>query len=641
MLKYLSLWVLWAIFAQISSAQDSSKVEWIQVYFNMPADTSLAQGNNKANFGYDLVKTLTHLIDSAQFSVDVCVYDLEHPDLAYALANAKKRGLRVRVVTDNFNRTDGRELDEAFLKILSEAGIYSIDDDGDVYKPDGSIDHAKKLNAGADMHHKFAIMDYISSDKDDDIVWTGSTNMTYTGNYNTNTTLIIKDSGVAQTYTREFEVMWGGSGDLPNQSKAAFHKDKPLHSQPVHWVGNTKLEIYFSPLDRNKQKQILSERIVEVIKTEAQHHIAFSAFSITPGIAISDALWQVDERGILLDGVISSEFYSRYRKQGAIWASEAAQQGNRSIWPSKELRKLHHKTILIDAINPDSNDVAVTITGSYNFSKNADFNNDENLLIIYSDEIANQFLQDFGGIKHRAKGIWETPKPDIQTHTFYKARAGNDANSIEVQLVPGFYYPVYLAGIKAPWSYRGPDSTTYFARQSKEFLESLLKKNQVIMDTLEFDKRHSRYQAKVRIGELDLALALIQKGMAEHRFSELISSQDGIRYKQATQDAKEKGLGMWENAEKTWTVIPLPKKNDTEYLMNNPIAINDAEEDDLRQLPGIGPSKAKAILEYRDQNGPFESLNDLTKVKGIGPKTLARLRPFLTLKKSGDSENHD
>jgi competence protein ComEA len=98
---------------------------------------------------------------------------------------------------------------------------------------------------------------------------------------------------------------------------------------------------------------------------------------------------------------------------------------------------------------------------------------------------------------------------------------------------------------------------------------------------------------------------------------------------------------MWASSDKVWSVIPLPKKNGTEFLTNNPIALNEAEEDDLRQLPGIGPSKAKAILDYRDQNGPFESINDLAKVKGIGPKTVARLRPFLTLEKILETGDND
>ena len=58
--------------------------EWIQVYFNMPADHSVATNNNLSNSNYDLIGTLEQLIDSATTSVDFCIYDFEHPRIAHA-----------------------------------------------------------------------------------------------------------------------------------------------------------------------------------------------------------------------------------------------------------------------------------------------------------------------------------------------------------------------------------------------------------------------------------------------------------------------------------------------------------------------------------------------------------------------------
>ena len=55
----------------------------------------------------------------------------------------------------------------------------------------------------------------------------------------------------------------------------------------------------------------------------------------------------------------------------------------------------------------------------------------------------------------------------------------------------------------------------------------------------------------------------------------------------------------------------------------------------MRRLLGIGPSKAKAIVAYRNRHGPkaFRSAGDLAKVKGIGPKLIERNLPFLDLPK--------
>ncbi|WP_420845036.1 ComEA family DNA-binding protein [Marinobacter iranensis] len=54
------------------------------------------------------------------------------------------------------------------------------------------------------------------------------------------------------------------------------------------------------------------------------------------------------------------------------------------------------------------------------------------------------------------------------------------------------------------------------------------------------------------------------------------------------------------------------------------ININTADIETLASLNGIGQSKAEAIVAYRDANGPFESSNDLTNVKGIGERTVAK-----------------
>lgn len=56
-----------------------------------------------------------------------------------------------------------------------------------------------------------------------------------------------------------------------------------------------------------------------------------------------------------------------------------------------------------------------------------------------------------------------------------------------------------------------------------------------------------------------------------------------------------------------------------------PIPLNSASENDLLGLPGIGPAKAKAILAYRQTNGPFASVRDLEKVKGISPRLVRQL----------------
>lgn len=66
-------------------------------------------------------------------------------------------------------------------------------------------------------------------------------------------------------------------------------------------------------------------------------------------------------------------------------------------------------------------------------------------------------------------------------------------------------------------------------------------------------------------------------------------------------------------------------------LPDGRVVLNAASEEDLRKLPGVGPSRAKAILALRERRGKFRSISELLRVKGIGRKTLARLAPKLVL----------
>jgi competence protein ComEA len=61
------------------------------------------------------------------------------------------------------------------------------------------------------------------------------------------------------------------------------------------------------------------------------------------------------------------------------------------------------------------------------------------------------------------------------------------------------------------------------------------------------------------------------------------------------------------------------------------ININSADEQALQNLTGIGPAKAKAIVQYREQHGPFKSVDDLNNVSGIGDKSLEKIKPEATV----------
>ena len=62
------------------------------------------------------------------------------------------------------------------------------------------------------------------------------------------------------------------------------------------------------------------------------------------------------------------------------------------------------------------------------------------------------------------------------------------------------------------------------------------------------------------------------------------------------------------------------------------VNINQAGIDGLQLLPGVGPALAERIVAYRDEHGPFQSVDQLVDVRGIGAKKLAKLRESVALK---------
>ena len=71
--------------------------------------------------------------------------------------------------------------------------------------------------------------------------------------------------------------------------------------------------------------------------------------------------------------------------------------------------------------------------------------------------------------------------------------------------------------------------------------------------------------------------------------------------------------------------VPQRFEPDYRYLVD----LNSAGKDELCVLPEIGPALAQRILDYRAEHGPFRSCEELMKVKGIGEKKFAKIRPYL------------
>ena len=62
-----------------------------------------------------------------------------------------------------------------------------------------------------------------------------------------------------------------------------------------------------------------------------------------------------------------------------------------------------------------------------------------------------------------------------------------------------------------------------------------------------------------------------------------------------------------------------------------PLDLNTATLEQLEQLPGIGPTTAKAIVQFREKSGPFQRVEDLRAIHGISKSRLEKLRPYVTV----------
>ena len=74
-----------------------------------------------------------------------------------------------------------------------------------------------------------------------------------------------------------------------------------------------------------------------------------------------------------------------------------------------------------------------------------------------------------------------------------------------------------------------------------------------------------------------------------------------------------------------------PAWANTKKPPEHPINLNTATSEQLQQVPGIGPVTAEKILKMRKLHGPFKSVNELRAIKGIGPKRLSKMKPYLTV----------
>jgi phosphatidylserine/phosphatidylglycerophosphate/cardiolipin synthase-like enzyme len=313
--------------------------QWWDVYFTDPL--TLNDPNNPAG---SIEERLLELINNAQISIHIASFEFNLPRVADALIAAKARGVDVRWVTDNENGLliDGNQNRGQFTRLMA-AGIEVKDDAG----------------RSALMHNKFWIFDR-------QISWTGSTNITVNGIYKQNNNVIVIHSPqVAEIFEQEWQELW--NGQLGPRAPS---------NRSTQWaiLEDTPIQVLFSPEDD------VVDNLIALLN-DAQVSIRFLAFSFTE-YPMAQAMVARAQSGVDVQGVFETFGSNSPRSMlKTLWCAglTVRQDGNGSF--------LHHKVIIVDN--------SIVVTGSLNFSSNADKSNEENVIIIDNAEIAALYLQEY------------------------------------------------------------------------------------------------------------------------------------------------------------------------------------------------------------------------------------------------------
>ena len=427
----------------------------INFYTNSGVDVSFATSkSNYANGFVNLEKIVLERIKESKVSIDAALYELNLPNITNALIESAARGVRVRVIVDSKKPTNHHYIyryqifrlhiekllrgkdniigTEDDVHIFSDGPMYAVDDSliRSTFFHDSIAIHDilyKEIRVGKEvvnnrvlclgeynnkrekfysgreqMHNKYLVFD-------DKIVWTGSWNLTLTGLYggykdmkegklngNVQHSIEIYHKGVAQEFTNNFNVMWGSSTAIPNYKEAKFHSRKHYRSS-THYVGGDKVELIFPPGD-----EFLS-RVDELITQDFDVSLYFAIFAWSHQGILNSIKDKCDkENGLDLKGVFDDSFWNVWWSASYDMRGEVGKESKNNpsvpwdnrpdIVADKLAVKMHAKTMIIDS---ETNSDPTVITGSSNWSENAAKKNDENVVIIHSKSIANQFIQSF------------------------------------------------------------------------------------------------------------------------------------------------------------------------------------------------------------------------------------------------------
>ncbi|HEX9067989.1 MAG TPA: phospholipase D-like domain-containing protein [Ktedonobacterales bacterium] len=325
--------------------------------------------SRRAGLDANLVTRLVDFIEATATSLDCAIYDLRHPRILAALKKVADGGKQVRIVYDGGKARSG-----------GLAGDPKPSGTEEALRQAGLLDKATPVHRGSHlMHNKFLIRDGAR-------LWTGSANFTVGGlEAQDNNCLILSDHAIIGHYQTEFTTLL----NVDHQHALAHHQIPATNALTVPPLPATGLaaKAYFSP----PQGEDVETTVASLIRTAKKVRVLAFLMS-DPGILQGlDAFKDLaaDIRGIYDPNGMQDVL--RYRKgdQSAFWFMKDARfvsAPSHKFNPKGEQDFMHNKVMIFDD--------RVVVTGSYNFSENAELN-DENLLVIDSAELAAAYTAYF------------------------------------------------------------------------------------------------------------------------------------------------------------------------------------------------------------------------------------------------------
>jgi phosphatidylserine/phosphatidylglycerophosphate/cardiolipin synthase-like enzyme len=225
------------------------------------------------------------------------------------------------------------------------------------------------VNAGRNsglMHNKFILID-------GQILFTGSWNMSYNDTFRNNNNLLeITDPTLIANYQAKFDDLY--------LKKHFGARSRVGALVPEVSIGGVKVDNYFSPTDPVMKKLL-------ALVNGATKSIHFMAYTFTDQ-DLAKALIARYQQGLDVQGVIESRSVIQSSLPDLFCAGVPVKEDGNAY-------NMHHKVLIIDD--------HIVVTGSFNFTESADSINDENVLVIDSPQVAQQYLAEFDRVNAIAK----------------------------------------------------------------------------------------------------------------------------------------------------------------------------------------------------------------------------------------------